>query len=592
MHEEERASLLAEAEAWIAEDPSPSDRDELRALIAQNAWEELRERFRERLEFGTAGLRAPLGAGPSRMNLAVVQMATKGLVEVLLRHVPRAQERGLVIGRDGRRGSAEFAKAAASVALGMGMRVHFFEEAVPTPLVSFACTALQASGGVVITASHNPPEYNGYKVYWEDGAQIIPPFDKEVAQAMRAASPSQIPLLDLNEARRSGKLVEVPESIGQAYIHAIEGLLMHRDVGRSLKIAYTALHGVGEKWVRAALKRAGFEHIHSVPEQAEPDGNFPTVTFPNPEEKGAMDMVLALAQRVDAELVLANDPDADRLAVAVRASPSHPRAGEFVVLSGNEVGCLLAHHLLTHAPYRGKHPLIVSSLVSTPWLGPITLAHGAKWEQTLTGFKWIARRLAEGAKAGHTPLLGFEEALGYSIGGVVPDKDGISAALVVADMAAYYASRGLTLLDALDELARRYGLYLSRQISVTQKGQGGIARIQQLMEQARQQKPKCFGKWLIHTICDYEKGKRSFTDGKEETMNLPKANMLSFELDGGHRIMMRPSGTEPKIKFYFDVKAEISNGETVLEARNRAEEMLSDLIQNFFAKIGMNQNAA
>jgi len=584
------SDLEARARAWLADDPDAETRAELEKLIDAKAWDELTDRFRTRLEFGTAGLRGVLGAGPNRMNRAVVRAASAGFCAYLIETTPNARERGIAIGYDGRRGSVEFADETAEVATAAGFKVLLFGVPVPTPIVGFTCLQKNTAGGVVVTASHNPPEYNGYKVYWSNGAQIIPPHDIGIAAAIeKVGKLADVPRTSLADAEREGLLIRVgPEAI-DAYHAAIAGLVPRTGPGRDLGIAYTALHGVGDVHVHRALATAGFANVHSVASQAEPDGSFPTVRFPNPEEKGAMDRVLALAKEKNAPLVIANDPDADRLAVAARKED-----GSYVQLTGNEVGTLFGHTLLSLAPSAekvgGGKRVVVSSLVSSPMLGAIAKAHDAHWEETLTGFKWIANRSIELEHEGYRFVFGYEEALGYTVGTVVRDKDGVSAALVFAELAARCHAEGRSVLDELDVCARKYGLYLSRQVSVTKTGQDGAAAIRATMDAVRASPPKMVGEHPVIGFSDLSAGTKTVTmaDGSSATEKLPflPSNVISIDLAGGHRVMLRPSGTEPKIKYYFDIKETIGAREHTLSARERGERVLQDLIAAFLPLVG------
>ncbi len=538
-------TLLRAAYAWRDDDPDPETMNELSQLLALGDVVGLRERFEAPLTFGTAGLRGLLGAGPGRMNQRVVARTTSGLCQVLESHFgDSARDRGIVIGFDARKNSKTFARLTAEVAMGLGFRCHLFDRLVPTPLVGFAVSHLGTAAGVMVTASHNPPGYNGYKVFWGNGAQIIPPIDTEVASASdlvsSVASLSRIPPDD----------AEAPLTVlgGELIDHYFAGLRpLPLQSNRQVRIAYTPLHGVGAPFVSRALSEAGFEDLHIVASQAEPDGAFPTVSFPNPEEPGAMDEVLSLAERVQADLVLASDPDTDRLSVAAE------RGGEWVVLSGNEVGCLLAHYLLSQGEPTQEHSrdrLVLNTIVSSPMLLAIAEAHGARAEQTLTGFKWIMNRALELADT-HRLVLGYEEALGYCVGEQVRDKDGVSAALLAADLAAWCQSQGRTLLDELEVMERRYGIYASRQRSLTFEGPGGRERIQRGMERLRSATPATLGGLRVLSITDYGSGIRRTTGGVEE-LDVARAEVLAFTLEGG-QAMARPSGTEPKLKLYFDV---------------------------------------
>ena len=572
----EPSGLRSRIEAWLAEDPDPQTRDEVQALLNSGSWANLTDRFDGRLAFGTAGLRGVIGGGTNRMNLAVVRQATKGLVDYIQRLVPDANTRGLVVGFDGRRMSLEFAREVVSVAAGAGMHVRIFDHVVPTPVVGFVCKETNAAGAVMVTASHNPPEYNGYKVYWGNAAQIVPPQDEGISAAIEAVGPlSQVPRVAYAKAFEQGLASIVPAALEAQYDSAIQQLVLHPGVERDLVIAYTALHGVGNAPTMRALRTAGFTHVHSVAAQAEPDGAFPTVHFPNPEEAGAMDLVYALGRETNADLVLANDPDADRLSLAV-PTPE----GQWQQLTGNEVGCLLGAYLLEFAPKtEGQKQLVVSSLVSSPMIGVIAASFGAHWEEVLTGFKWIANRSLELATEGYELVLGYEEALGYSVSTVVRDKDGVSAALVCADMAAYYKSKGLTLLDVLDLLARRHGLFLSRQVSVTMKGADGATEIAAIMERVRKAAPTQIGAHKVLAIRDLQRREKHYTDGRVEPLAFLASNVLSFELEGGHRIMLRPSGTEPKIKYYFDVRESVGAREHMTSARGRGNATVAAMVE-------------
>lgn len=558
--------------SWKADDPDPETRAELERLLAEGDAAELADRFAGSLQFGTAGLRGLIGAGPNRMNRKVVLRATAGLCAYLLETTPGAAERGVCIGFDGRRLSRELAADAASVVYGMGLRVHAFEAVVPTPVLAFACLETNAAAGIMVTASHNPPDYNGYKVYWENGAQIIPPRDTGIAAAIdRVGAVETIALGSIADAKREGRYVVLGADIERRYLDGVRALSVHPGLPREVSIAYTALHGVGNRLALTALAEAGFTDVASVPEQAEPDGRFPTVAFPNPEEKGAMDMVIALAKSRRAELVLANDPDADRLAVAVR-----DRGGDYVQLTGNEVGCLLGHYLLDQGP-AGDGRLVVNTIVSSPMLGSIARAHGAHWEQTLTGFKWIANRALERETDGARFVLGYEEALGYTVGSLVRDKDGIGTAVVVADMAAWCKSRGSTLLEELEAAWRRYGMFLSRQVSRVLPGSEGAQQIAAMMTKVREAPPGELAGHRVQAVLDLQRGERR-SGGEVRPSGLPVGDVIALELENDHRVMLRPSGTEPKIKFYFDVRVDVREGESIPAARARGEAVIDELV--------------
>ena len=559
-------NLRDRALQWINDDPSEETRAELAALLAKDDDRALAERFSGPLEFGTAGLRGVLGAGESRMNRAVVLRTTCGLGHALLASFPDAKERGVAVGFDGRHLSRVFAEDAACVLAALGIRAHLFDHVAPTPVTSYATKHLRAVAGIMVTASHNPPEYNGYKVYWANSAQIIPPIDAQIAKAIEKAPPAKdVPRLDVADARSKGLVVDITPDVIAAYDREIDALRAASRPRRDLRIVYTAMHGVGNVHALAALARAGFTNVFSVPEQAEPNPDFPTVAFPNPEEKGAMDLAFKHGRERNAELVVANDPDADRLAVAV------PSGEGFLQLTGNQVGVLLGHHLLTRS--QGDKRLVIASIVSSPELGNIARSLGVRYEETLTGFKWIANRAMQLEKdEGLSFVFGYEEALGYTVGDVVRDKDGISAAMMIAELAAQLAEDKRTLTAELETIARRYGLYVSGQVSVVRKGPEGPREIAALMDRIRAANPKTLGPFEVASKDDFAKGARG----------LPPTNMVAFELAGGSRVIARPSGTEPKAKIYFDVKDRVGD-ETLAAAEARARGRMKQLQDAFMA---------
>ncbi|HLT28559.1 MAG TPA: phospho-sugar mutase [Myxococcaceae bacterium] len=565
------------AETWQRSDPDPTTAAELAALLqaedAQSA-ASLSDAFAMSLEFGTAGLRGILGAGPNRMNRAVVRRTTAGLARYLKQTVPDVTERGVVIGRDGRLMSAEFAEDAAAVLAAEGIPAHVFEDLAPTPLTAFTVIRLNAAAGIMVTASHNPPEYNGYKVYWGNGAQIVPPHDKGIAAAIEQVEPAnEVALIARGEAASRGLWRAVGQDTIEAYHSALQDLRVHRRDQDALTIVYSAMHGVGGRWVVEAMKRAGFTRVHPVPEQQEPDGHFPTVRFPNPEEPGAMDLSIALAEKVGADLVLANDPDADRLAVLARDA-----AGKLVALTGNEVGVLLGHYLLSQDRGGAKGPpAVLTTIVSSSQLGEIAKAFNAKYDETLTGFKWIANRAMELEKSdGARFLFGYEEALGYTVGTVARDKDGIGAALVFADLAAWCAGQGTTVLGYLERIQRSYGLYVASQVNFTLPGAEGLATIASIMEAFRSRPPSKVGAHAIRVRRDYRE-RTSVEEGTTSKLSLPPSNVLSYTTETGARITVRPSGTEPKIKYYFEHRETLNDDEPMETARTRAAAKLKEL---------------
>jgi phosphomannomutase len=568
--------LLARASAWRDADPDPATAAELSDLIARRDEAALAERFAAPLSFGTAGLRGILGAGPNRMNRAVVRRATAALARYLVSQSPRATIQGVVVGRDARRMSEAFADDAASVLAAHDLPALVFPEPIPTPLASYATLKLGAAAAVMITASHNPADYNGYKAYWSNGAQIIPPHDERIEAEMEAVEPaSEVPLLVRSQARARGLWREIDSEIRRSYLDELLALRRHAGLGTDLSIVYTALHGVGGFLARQALAEAGFANVHPVPEQEQPDGSFPTAPFPNPEEPGALDLAFTLAERVGADLILANDPDADRLAVAVRGPERDMR-----LLSGNEIGVLLGHYLLIHPEPSAGRPLVMTTIVSSVQLGAIARALGARYEETLTGFKWIGNRaLALEREEGVRFLFGYEEALGYSVGKVVPDKDGIGAALAFADLAGWCRSRGETVLDYLQRIQREFGLFLSTQKSFTFPGTEGAAIITRILESFRARPPMRVGELDVVALKDYQRG--ISRAGRDETrLSLPVSNVIAYELAGGSRVTLRPSGTEPKIKYYFELREDV-RGESLEAASARGKDRLERLAEAF-----------
>jgi phosphomannomutase len=562
-------TLLERATQWASDDCDAQTQAELLKLIFEKNMPELGERFAQHLEFGTAGLRGVLGAGINRMNRAVVRRTTLGLARYLLKVNPHCKTQGVAIGRDGRILSREFALDAAQVLLAQGFKVYFFEDVAPTPVTAYACTKLNCAAAIMVTASHNPPEYNGYKVYWHNGAQIIPPQDAGIAlEIENTGAAKDIALGDIEKAQAQGLFEFIAPSLGQQYLDEISQLSPRREAG-DLSIVYTAMHGVGGRWVLEALARNGFSKVAVVKEQFEPDGHFPTVKFPNPEEKGAMDLSLATAEAVSAELVLANDPDADRLAVMSRDS-----TGALKMFSGNEVGVMLGHYLLSQK--KTERPLVATTIVSSLQLSTLARAFGASYGETLTGFKWIANHALEAKSQGLNFVFGYEEALGYTVGEVVRDKDGVGAALVVAHMAAWTKARGKTLFQYLEEIQRAHGLFVAKQFNATLTGASGAQLIAGLMQGLRASSLHTIGSFEVTAVNDYQLQTR--TNGTLVTaLRLPPSNVLSWELGERGRVTARPSGTEPKIKFYFELKETLVAEESIEIGRLRAQAQLDSL---------------
>jgi len=554
------ADLRAAVTAWQADDPDPATVAEVDRLLADGDDAALRDRFADRLEFGTAGLRGALGAGPNRMNRVVVRRAAAGLC----RWLDGQGRRGpVVVGRDARHGSEAFAADTAAVVAGTGRTVVLATGPVPTPVLAFAVRHLGAAAGVMVTASHNPPSDNGYKVYAGDGAQIVPPWDAEIAGHMDAVERvGGLPLA----APDDPLITTLGDDVVRAYLDGVAGLRV-TDEPADLRIAYTPLHGVGLDVLRRAFERAGLPAPAVVEAQAAPDPDFPTVAFPNPEEPGAMDRLLALADDEGADVAIANDPDADRLAMAVPG----PRAGTdgWRVLTGDELGLLLADHLLRHTS--GLDRLLVNTVVSSSALRALADAHGVSFVETLTGFKWLAR--AAMARPELRPLLGYEEALGYSVGDLVRDKDGVGAAVVAVEaVAALVASRS-SVAQRLAELAVEVGLHRTRQRSIRFEGLEGGARMAAAVDLVRSQPPAVLGGIAVREVEDLALGTR-----------LPPTDAVVLRGDG-LRVVVRPSGTEPKLKLYVEIVAPVASvgdvGAVTAEADERVEAVLADLAERF-----------
>ena len=564
--------LRAKATSWLEGDPDEATRAELTGILERRDRDELVERFGQSLTFGTAGLRGLLGAGPGRMNRAVVIRTSLGLVRTVLAEVPHAAERGIVIGYDARHYSEVFARDAAEVFAAAGVKVHWFEETQTTPLTAFAVGRLGAAAGVMVTASHNPAAYNGYKVYGPNAAQIVPPRDETIARAIDAApTASHVPRASFEQARAEGLIVPIGDEVTRAYLAGVSGLLRAREVRPLLRIVYTPMHGVGYALAARAFVTAGFSDVSSVPEQTRPDPNFPTVRFPNPEERGALDLAVAHARRTGADLVLANDPDADRLAVAVKDD-----SGAFVQLSGNQVGALLGHYVITQDPRRDARA-VITTIVSSPMLGEMARELGIHYEETLTGFKWIATRAMELEAKGTRFVFGYEEALGYSVGDLVRDKDGVSAAVLFAELAAVCRAQGTSVLAYLADLYRRFGYFASAQRNIVLEGTAGAAKIAAMMSHLRANPPASIGGRAVRERRDYAVGEITRTDGTVTKLTLPASNVLSFLLDGGARIVIRPSGTEPKLKYYIDHREPVSADEPLEVADKRASAAIATI---------------
>lgn len=539
--------LRKHAHRWIAADPDPTTRAELADILARNDNDTLTDRFGTRLEFGTAGMRGIRGAGPARMNRLLVRLTTTALARVLLERVSQAGERGVVVGFDARHQSEALAHEACSVLAGHGIHVHFLSTVQPTPLIPFQVLNCGAAAGIVLTASHNPPQYNGYKVYWDDGAPIVPPIDQEISAAIDAiAIDSELPGLTLETAREKRLLIDCGSKIENAYLKATNQNL---DASvPDIPIIYTPLHGVAGSLAMRALARGGFNRISVVAEQFLPDGNFPTLEFPNPEEPGVLQLAIEQARDERAELIIANDPDGDRLAIAALDE------GEYRQLSGDQIGCLLADYILARqGDNLPTDAFVINTVVSSVLLQKIAASYGIVSAQTPTGLKWIWRRALEMEQAGGTFLFGYEESIGYSVLPQIRDKDGISAAVLFADLVRQCAADGETVFDRLDALYQRAGYSQTRQINIHLTGREGRERINACMQFLRQQPPSQLGEHQVESIEDLLSAARVDTDSAgRNTSTMPSSNLIQFSLDDGIRASFRPSGTEPKLKIYLE----------------------------------------
>ena len=518
---------------------------------------EIQDRFYRQLEFGTGGLRGVIGAGTNRMNIYTVRQATQGLANYITSQ--NGQEKGVAIAYDSRIMSPEFADEAALCLNANGIKAYVFESLRPTPELSFAVRELACIAGIVITASHNPREYNGYKVYWEDGAQITPPHDKNIlAEVAKVTSFDQVKTMDKEAAKTAGLYQVIGSEIDDKYMEQLKKQSIHPEiikaVAKEIKIVYTPLHGTGNLPVRRVLKELGFENVYVVPEQELPDGNFPTVSYPNPESPKAFELALALAKKVDADIVLATDPDADRLGVYAKDT----KTGKYVSFTGNMSGMLIAEYILRERKANGTLPAngaLVETIVTTDMAKVIAKAYGVKLIEVLTGFKFIGEQI-KFFEQQHTYeyVFGLEESYGCLAGTYARDKDACVAVMMLCEVASWCKSKGITLWDAMVDLYEKYGFYKEGLETMTLKGMDGAAQIQAMMTKMRENAPKKLGDHEVLALRDYKNDVRTdLATGKPEPTGLPNSNVLYYELSDGAWCCVRPSGTEPKIKFYFGV---------------------------------------
>ncbi len=558
-------------EEWLSNDYfDEATKAELKAI--QDDENEIKERFYADLEFGTAGLRGVIGAGTNRMNIYTVRKATQGLANYIKKMGKAAQ--GVAIAYDSRRMSPEFADEAALCLAANGIKAYVFESLRPTPELSFAVRELKCTAGINITASHNPPEYNGYKVYWEDGAQITPPHDTGIMAEVKAVTDySTVKTMDKETAKAENLYEVIGQAIDDAYMEQLKKQVRHLDsikeVQKDLKIVYTPLHGTGNIPARRVLKELGFENVYVVPEQELPDGEFPTVSYPNPEAKEAFELALKLAKEKDADLVLATDPDADRLGVYVKDS----KTGEYITLTGNMSGCLLADYEISQIKELQGLPedgALIKTIVTTNMADAIAKYYGVKLIEVLTGFKYIGQQILGFEQSGKgTYLFGFEESYGCLIGTHARDKDAIVATMALCEAAAYYKTKGKTLWDAMIDMYERYGYYKDDVKSITMKGIEGLDKIQKILEDLRNNPPAQIGKYQVLSARDYKKDTiQNMKTGEITATGLPSSNVLYYDLEDDAWVCVRPSGTEPKVKLYYGIK-----GTSLEDANEKSQEL-------------------
>ncbi|MBN2560706.1 MAG: phospho-sugar mutase [Phycisphaerae bacterium] len=586
------ATVAAAAEAWL-NDPAISEADKLgiRELRAAGNEKELTDRFYRDLEFGTGGLRGVIGAGTNRMNVYTVGAAAQGLANYVAKQGEAAKKAGVVIACDCRRKSDVFSRRVACVMAGNGIAAYLFDSLRPTPELSFAIRHLGCTAGVVVTASHNPPEYNGFKAYWTDGGQVVPPHDEAIIDEVRGVGGfANIRSADFDEARANGMIKIIGRDVDEAFLDLVQGSCLNpeacRTQGAKLKIVYTSLHGTGGVLIPEALKRRGFRHVIEVPEQAKPDGEFPTVDSPNPEEAAALNMAIDLARREGADLVIGTDPDADRVGIAVRRPD-----GEFELITGNRIGALLTHYICEQLTKDGKLPdnaVMITTIVSGDLMKEIARSYGAEVVETLTGFKWIGDKLRQYDTEGSPErpskafIFGAEESYGYMPAPFTRDKDAVTSTAFIAELAAVAASEGKGVYERLQGLFKRFGYFQEGAKSIVMKGKEGAKQIGALMDMLRGDPPKTIACRGVAACADIMTGvKKDLRTGEViGRYDLPASNVLLFALEDGTKVIARPSGTEPKIKFYILVKEPADDLDKAHQAAsNKIEAIIADLVR-------------
>ena len=554
-------------------------KEELRKI--KNNEKEIKDRFYKDLEFGTAGLRGVVGAGTNRMNKYTVGKATQGLANYIVKN--NGQDRGVAIAYDSRHMSKEFSKLVCLILNANGIKTYRFESVRPTPELSYTVRKLNCISGIVITASHNPPAYNGYKVYWEDGAQISNPVDEEITKSVNSIlNYSEIKQIKEEDAVKSGLYNIIGEEIDNGYINYLKSISLNPEAikkqGDELKIVYTPLHGTGGKLAKRILQELGFSKVYVVKEQAEPNGDFPTVSYPNPEDPSTFDLALKLAKEVDADIVIANDPDADRIGLHVKDA----KTGEYVLFNGNMIGLTVAEYLITQKREKGllnENSALIKTIVSSNMTDRICKKNNVALFEVLTGFKNIAAKIKEFDKYNtYKCIMGFEESYGCLVGDEVRDKDGIAALMILSEAAAFYKNKGLTLWDNMKEMYKKYGYYKESLIAIVLEGADGAQKIKNMMEDLRANPPAFISDSKVLKIRDYLTGTiKNIEENKTEEKELPKSNVLYFELENDYWVAARPSGTEPKIKFYTGVRG--NNLEDAENKLNKLTEGVKKLIQ-------------
>ena len=550
---------LKEYERWCTE-PAFDEKTKKELLEIKGNDEEIKDRFYKELEFGTAGLRGVIGMGTNRMNKYTVGKATQGLANYIIEQ--GTQDKGVAISYDSRRMSDEFSLQTALILNANGIKTYLFEKLRPVPELSFTVRQLGCTAGIMITASHNPPKYNGYKVYWDDGSQIVAPRDKDIIAKVRAISDfKEIRTISKEEAINKGLFNVVGTEMDDKYINTLKSLVLNpeivREEGKKLKIVYTPLHGTGNTVTSRLLKELGFENVYVVPEQEKPDGNFPTVDYPNPEDKKAFKLALELSKKVDADVVLANDPDADRLGIYAKDT----KTGEYMTYTGNMSALLIAEYRISQMKEKGLLPadgMFITTIVSSELAKAIAKNYGLECIEVLTGFKNIGAVIKKAEeKKDKTYVFGFEESYGCLIGDYARDKDGISAVMSLCEAAAYYKSKGMTLWDQMMKIYEKYGFYKEDQVSIVLEGADGAEKIKYMMTNMRNNLPEKIGKYKVIEFKDVELDEiKNLVTGEQRKTGLPKSNVLYYELENNAWCCVRPSGTEPKIKLYMGVKAD------------------------------------